>query len=226
MSLRKCRTRILATNGSATGRLATLMGTQRVSEERALKGVGQQKRLVMHELLVGLGAKLHGAMEGQVCALQVKPAATTIYATPDQIGAVRMADCAIAICGRKQNRGEKRFGIYKRPASLFIDGLLRDVLINLLPQTTERQGVSDGHERVAYISIKVPEASSLNGGLSLAQRLDDRPPALTRRGSVSLSVSDEKNRGPSRAKAATVPLNPIRPHLFDMAMSRSLESVA
>jgi multiple sugar transport system ATP-binding protein len=103
---------------------------QRVALGRAL--VRNPQIYLLDEPIAHLDAKLRHRMRGELRKIQTELGITTIYATPDQLEALSMADTVAVI-----NKGQiEQIGppdeIYTRPANIFVAHFVGDPPMNIL----------------------------------------------------------------------------------------------
>jgi multiple sugar transport system ATP-binding protein len=111
---------------------------QRVSLGRTL--VRRPKVFLFDEPIAHLDAKLRHRMRGELKRLQKEMGISAIFATPDQLEAVSMADrVAILNKGVIQQIGTPE-EIYFQPANLFVANMVGDPKINIFRGSVKKDG--------------------------------------------------------------------------------------
>jgi ABC-type sugar transport system ATPase subunit len=106
---------------------------QRVALGRAL--VRKPQIYLLDEPIAHLDAKLRHRMRGELRKIQTELGVTTIYATPDQLEALSMADTiAVINKGKIEQIGEPD-EVYYRPANLFVARFVGDPPMNIFDCT-------------------------------------------------------------------------------------------
>jgi multiple sugar transport system ATP-binding protein len=104
---------------------------QRVGLGRVL--VRRPKVYLLDEPIAHLDAKLRHRMRGELKKIQAELGITTVYATPDQLEALSMADTiAVINQGRIEQIGPPE-EIYGRPGNVFVAQFVGDPPMNILP---------------------------------------------------------------------------------------------
>ena len=129
---------------------------QRVALCRAL--VQDAAVYVMDEPLSHLDAKLRNALRGIVRRRQIEKAAPTLWATPDAMEALSIADrVAVIIDGRIEQFGAPET-IYQAPATTTVARLIGDPAMNLFPGTLRAEAGSVLFEGPGF-SVPLPDAA-------------------------------------------------------------------
>lgn len=111
---------------------------QRVSLGRTL--VRRPKVYLFDEPIAHLDAKLRHKMRGELKRLQKELGVSAIFATPDQLEAVSMADrVAVIDHGKVQQIGSPE-DLYFRPANIFVAEHVGEPRINMLDGSIESKG--------------------------------------------------------------------------------------
>jgi multiple sugar transport system ATP-binding protein len=136
---------------------------QRVALGRAL--VRNPEVFLMDEPLAHLDAKLRHHMRGELKRLQKDIAITTIYATPDYMEAMAMADHVVFLHKGEVHQYGTPADIFERPASILVAQMVGDPPMNLLEVEI---GWTDGRFRLKTKTFALDAPSHLN---PLLQRL-------------------------------------------------------
>lgn len=129
---------------------------QRVSIGRAI--VRRPRLFLMDEPLSNLDAKLRESLRVELKHIQKTQESTTLFVTHDQVEALTMADRVAVLREGKIIQVGTPYGIYDRPADVFVAQLVGTPRINLLPaHHTEGQiTVTDTAIRLNGVSHEVP----------------------------------------------------------------------
>ncbi len=131
---------------------------QRVALGRAL--VRKPRAYLLDEPIAHLDAKLRHRMRGELKRIQLSLGITMIYATPDQLEALSLADhMAVISEGRIEQVGTPGV-VYKRPANTFVARLVGDPPMNILDTSIE------GDELVVHDLMRLPIAPAVQGLLT------------------------------------------------------------
>lgn len=125
---------------------------QRVGLGRVL--VRRPKVYLLDEPIAHLDAKLRHRMRGELKKIQAELGITTIYATPDQLEALSMADTiAVINQGRIEQIGPPE-EIYDRPGNVFVAQFVGDPPMNILPAKV--MGDTLVVEAECYFELPIP----------------------------------------------------------------------
>jgi multiple sugar transport system ATP-binding protein len=130
---------------------------QRAALGRAL--VRRPKVYLLDEPIAHLDAKLRHRMRGELRKIQTELGITTIYATPDQLEALSMADTIAVINKGKVEQIGTPDDIYDRPANVFVGCFVGDPPMNILTTVLDAETLvvhSDGSFQVPIPSVDRP----------------------------------------------------------------------
>jgi len=103
---------------------------QRVAIGRAI--IREPKAYLLDEPLTNLDAKLRVHMRGELKRLQKELGTTTIYATPDQLEALTVADRIVVMDHSKIMQYDKPDFLYEHPNNLFVAGFIGSPSMNFI----------------------------------------------------------------------------------------------
>ncbi len=111
---------------------------QRVAMGRAI--VRRPSVFLFDEPLSNLDAKLRAEMRREIAKLHRRLETTIVYVTHDQVEAMTLADCVVAMKdGIVQQMGEP-LELYRRPANLFVAGFIGTPQMNFINGEIEASG--------------------------------------------------------------------------------------
>jgi multiple sugar transport system ATP-binding protein len=141
---------LLALEGLLDRRPKQLSGgqRQRVAMGRAI--IREPQVFLMDEPLSNLDAKLRVQMRGEIDALQKRLGITMVYVTHDQVEAMTMGDRVAVLRDGALQQVDTPFGIYERPANLFVASFIGSPPMNLAQAKIEQ--AKDG------LSVEVGDA--------------------------------------------------------------------
>ncbi|MEW5958469.1 MAG: ABC transporter ATP-binding protein [Chloroflexota bacterium] len=132
---------------------------QRVALGRAL--VRRPKVYLLDEPIAHLDAKLRHRMRGELRKIQTELGITTIYATPDQLEALSMADTVAVINKGKLEQIGAPDEIYNSPANVFVGQFVGDPPMNILTCRIRANAVVVVETETAFVIPLLPAAQSL-----------------------------------------------------------------
>ena len=104
---------------------------QRVAIGRAI--VREPRIFLFDEPLSNLDAELHTQMRVEINKLHRRLGATMIFATPDQVEAMTLADRIVVLHKGVIEQVGTPLELYNRPANIFVAGFIGSPRMNLLP---------------------------------------------------------------------------------------------
>jgi len=177
---------------------------QRVAMGRAI--VREPKVYLLDEPLTNLDAKLRVHMRAELKRLQKELGTTTIYATPDQLEALTVADRIAAMDHGRIMQYDKPDVLYDHPKSLFVAGFIGSPSMNFINCTfveKNGKGLLDAGEFLYDVS----ELKDLIKMLSTSSELvlGVRP--------EHISISKER-AGKDSIQAEVYVIEPVRPEII------------
>jgi len=168
---------------------------QRVALGRTL--VRRPQAYLLDEPIAHLDAKLRHRMRGELKRLQREIGVSAIFATPDQLEAVSMADRIAVINKGKLQQLDTPTELYNQPRNLFVAASLGEPKINILDvEITTTNG--NMRFRTGELSFEVPanikdrlEKKNAPGEIKLGLRPADITVFKTKQGPVSLEAEVE-----------------------------------
>jgi multiple sugar transport system ATP-binding protein len=224
---------------------------QRVALGRAL--VRRPKVYLLDEPIAHLDAKLRHRMRGELRKIQKELGITTIYATPDQLEALSMADTIAVINKGKIEQIGNPDEIYDRPANVFVGAFVGDPPMNVLDAVLDAEALvvhADGSfqipipptdrpllaEKVGRGELKVgirPKDIQLlaesagavhaRGRVKDVDTLGQTTEVIVMVGSVEVRVKVPTEQAPVRGSNLDLVLDTSKFHYFDAKTERRIE---
>ncbi len=222
---------------------------QRVGLGRAL--VRRPKAYLLDEPIAHLDAKLRHRMRGELKKIQTELGISTIYATPDQLEALSMADTIAVIHeGKIEQIGEPE-DIYNHPVNVFVARFVGDPPMNILNSVLEAESLLVNNSfripippmdrpllinKVRAGQLKVglrpkdiqlvpesAEAAHARGRVKDLETLGQTTVVTLLVGSVEMKVKVATEQIPERDSNVGLVLDNARPHYFDMETNCRIE---
>lgn len=128
---------------------------QRVALGRAL--VRKPKLYLLDEPIAHLDAKLRHRMRGELRKIQTELGITTIYATPDQLEALSMADTVAIINRGRIEQIDRPDAVYQHPINVFVARFVGDPPMNILDADLEAEALVVHSHTPFQIPVPAPD---------------------------------------------------------------------
>lgn len=224
---------------------------QRVALGRAL--VRKPKLYLLDEPIAHLDAKLRHRMRGELRKIQTELGITTLYATPDQLEALSMADTVAVINKGKIEQIGAPDEIYSRPANVFVGRFVGDPPMNILtcqiranslvvendtafmvPLPREARSKLLNKENRGRVKLGIrpkdiqlfPESATdvhIKGQVSEIDTLGQTTVVVVRIGSLDLKVKVSTRDAPDRNSNVGLKLENSRFYYFNIESERRIE---
>jgi len=223
---------------------------QRVALGRTL--IRRPKLYLLDEPIAHLDAKLRHRMRSELKKIQQEFGITAVYATPDQLEALSMADTIAVLHKGVIEQVGKPDDIYYRPANVYVAGFISDPPMNILPAELRddsldlawgapfriplgvrerralREKAADHRLNVGVRPVDITLVSSsdsraqLRGEVILMDTLGQTAIVTVRIGSNTLKAKVSSDNLPEQRHAVGLSLSAERMYFFDASTGRRI----
>jgi multiple sugar transport system ATP-binding protein len=226
---------------------------QRVALGRAL--VRKPRAYLLDEPIAHLDAKLRHRMRGELKRIQLSLGISMLYATPDQLEALSLADhIAVLNEGRIEQAGTAR-DVYLRPANVFVARFVGDPPMNIVDVSTDGDDLlicvdgtarvpmgravkgllSQGAERAIKVGIRPKDLrlvaptvgeAQVKAEVERVQVMGESSVLTLRAGSLGLRAKLATERAPERGSNVGLLFDVSKCHFFDAATGLRIQGHA